>query len=98
MNKEEYQNLIDDWISEEYSKLTAETLAITEQDNCDVAARAARVVSLCKIPKAADGLPGDLYTPIPFIVPAQLFAAHLAAIKGLDPDRPRTLQKVTQTL
>jgi len=31
-------------------------------------------------------------------VPAQLFAAHLAAIKGLDADRPRTLQKVTLTM
>ena len=36
--------------------------------------------------------------PIPYIVPAQLFAAHLAAMKGLNPDRPRTLQKVTRTL
>jgi len=39
-----------------------------------------------------------LYTPIPYIVPAQLFAAHLAEQKGLDPDQPRTLSKVTKTL
>jgi len=31
-------------------------------------------------------------------VPAQIFAASLAAQKGLDPDRPRTLSKVTRTL
>ncbi|MEI9974844.1 MAG: hypothetical protein WDO73_24010 [Ignavibacteriota bacterium] len=37
-------------------------------------------------------------TPIPYIVPAQLFAAHLAEHKGLDPDRPRTLNKVTANL
>jgi glucosamine--fructose-6-phosphate aminotransferase (isomerizing) len=37
-------------------------------------------------------------TPIPYIVPAQLFAAHLAVQKGLDPDRPRTLNKVTANL
>ena len=37
-------------------------------------------------------------TPIPYIVPAQLFAAHLAAQKGLNPDQPRTLNKVTLTL
>jgi glucosamine--fructose-6-phosphate aminotransferase (isomerizing) len=43
-------------------------------------------------------LPEDLYTPIPYIIPAQLLAAWLAAEKGLDPDRPRTLTKVTQTL
>jgi glucosamine--fructose-6-phosphate aminotransferase (isomerizing) len=40
----------------------------------------------------------DLYTPIPFIVPAQLFAAHLAQQKGLDPDHPRTLNKITRTM
>jgi glucosamine--fructose-6-phosphate aminotransferase (isomerizing) len=31
-------------------------------------------------------------------VPAQLFAASLAAEKGLNPDRPRTISKVTRTL
>ena len=40
----------------------------------------------------------DMLTPIPMIVPAQLFAAHLAASKGLDPDKPRMLSKVTHTL
>lgn len=44
------------------------------------------------------GLPDDILTPIPAIVPAQMFAAHLAAAKGLDPDKPRMLSKVTQTL
>jgi glucosamine--fructose-6-phosphate aminotransferase (isomerizing) len=43
-------------------------------------------------------LPEDLYTPIPYIIPAQLFAASLAEVKRLDPDRPRTLSKVTQNL
>jgi len=40
----------------------------------------------------------ELFSPIPYIVPAQLFAAALASEKGFDPDRPRTLSKVTQTL
>lgn len=43
-------------------------------------------------------LPEEVYTPIPYIIPAQLFAANLAEVKKLDPDRPRTLNKVTQTL
>jgi glucosamine--fructose-6-phosphate aminotransferase (isomerizing) len=43
-------------------------------------------------------LPEDIFTPIPYIVPAQLFAEALAREKGLDPDRPRMLTKVTQTL
>ena len=44
-----------------------------------------------------DAIP-DLYTAIPYIVPAQLFAAHLAAAKNLNPDQPEGLTKVTQTL
>jgi glutamine---fructose-6-phosphate transaminase (isomerizing) len=35
---------------------------------------------------------------IPYVIPAQLFAALLAAAKGLDPDQPRSLSKVTRTL
>ena len=35
---------------------------------------------------------------IPYIIPAQLFAALLADAKGLDPDAPRSLAKVTRTL
>lgn len=57
--------------------------------------------SALRIPKAMafrGALPADVYTPIPYIIPAQLFAAHLAEVKGLNPDQPRGLSKVTQTL
>lgn len=37
-------------------------------------------------------------SPITAIVPGQLFALHLTLVRGLDPDRPRGLQKVTRTL
>jgi fructoselysine-6-P-deglycase FrlB-like protein len=40
----------------------------------------------------------QILTPIPYIVPAQIFAACLAVHKGLDPDKPPTLTKVTLTL
>jgi len=40
----------------------------------------------------------EFLSPIPFIVPAQLFAAHLAEAKGLDPDEPRSISKVTKTM
>lgn len=40
----------------------------------------------------------ELLTPIPFIIPAQLFAAYLAEEKGIDPDAPRSLAKVTKTV
>ena len=46
------------------------------------------------IPAALD----EIHTPIPYIIPAQLFAAYTAQAKGLNPDRPRTLSKVTRTL
>ncbi len=36
-------------------------------------------------------------SPIAAIVPAQLFAYHLARACGFDPDNPRTIRKVTRT-
>jgi glucosamine--fructose-6-phosphate aminotransferase (isomerizing) len=40
----------------------------------------------------------EFLSPIPFIIPAQLFAALLAEAKGLDADAPRSLTKVTRTI
>lgn len=40
----------------------------------------------------------EFLSPIPFIVPGQLFAAFLAEAKGLDADAPRSLTKVTKTI
>jgi glutamine---fructose-6-phosphate transaminase (isomerizing) len=40
----------------------------------------------------------EILAPIPYIVPGQLFSALLAEAKGLDPDTPRSLSKVTRTL
>ncbi len=42
------------------------------------------------------GLPDHL-APVVSIVPAQLFAYHLTLARGLDPDRPRHITKVTRT-
>jgi glucosamine--fructose-6-phosphate aminotransferase (isomerizing) len=44
-----------------------------------------------------EGALPEWLTPIPAIVPAQLFALHLTLAKGLDPDAPRGLSKVTRT-
>jgi glucosamine--fructose-6-phosphate aminotransferase (isomerizing) len=71
--------------------LNAETVVITDASNPEAAERATRVIRLQKRLK-------ELQTIIPYIVPAQLFAACLAEQKGLDPDKPRTLTKVTQTM
>jgi glucosamine--fructose-6-phosphate aminotransferase (isomerizing) len=43
------------------------------------------------------GIPEPL-RPIVSIVPAQLFAYHLTRDRGLDPDEPRYLSKVTRTV
>jgi glucosamine--fructose-6-phosphate aminotransferase (isomerizing) len=42
------------------------------------------------------GLPEEL-TPVTLAVLGQLLAHQLAVAKGMDPDRPRTIQKVTRT-
>ena len=73
------------------TRMHAEVLAISDPGNREVEDRATRVIRLPRrIPEAL--------TPIPYIVPAQIFAACLAVEKGLDPDRPRTLSKVTLTM
>lgn len=43
------------------------------------------------------GLPETL-SPLPLTVLGQLLALHVAELRGLDPDLPRALQKVTRTL
>ena len=36
-------------------------------------------------------------TPLVSIIPAQLFACHLTEVKGYDPEKPRSITKVTET-
>jgi glucosamine--fructose-6-phosphate aminotransferase (isomerizing) len=43
-----------------------------------------------------DGIPPWL-APIIEIVPAQLYAYHVTVARGLDPEHPRTIRKVTET-
>lgn len=40
----------------------------------------------------------EIYTPLFFIAAGQLFAYHIANLKGLNPDKPRYLTKVTRTM
>lgn len=77
--------------------LRADITVITDRRNAEAARMVPRQIVLPMEPLPT-GVLEDLYTPIPYIVPAQVFAACLAAQKGLNPDRPRTLSKVTQTL
>jgi len=82
---------------DQLEELRAETLVFTDEGNTAACAKPARLIQLPLLNGCANHHP-DLYTPIPYIVPAQLFAAHLAAIKGLNPDQPRLLHKITRTM
>jgi glutamine---fructose-6-phosphate transaminase (isomerizing) len=90
---------------EVYDKLQAvqaETLIITDESNSEAEQIAPPGMKpLCipaRLAETGASLPEDLFTPIPYVIPAQLFAASLAEVKRLNPDQPRTLNKVTQNL
>ena len=74
---------------ERLRELHAETLAITS--DIETAGLCTRSIIM---PRDID----EFLAPIPYIVPGQLFAALLAEAKGLNPDAPRSLSKVTRTL
>ncbi len=88
-------------LMEKLKTIKADMLLITDRSNKDVSSAPGLDLPPLTIPAmlaSQSPLPEDLYTPIPYIIPAQLFAASLAEVKRLDPDRPRTLSKVTQNL
>jgi glucosamine--fructose-6-phosphate aminotransferase (isomerizing) len=74
---------------ERLRELHADTLSLTS--DLDVAAKCSRAIIM---PREID----EFLAPIPYMIPGQLFAALLAEAKGLDPDSPRSLSKVTRTL
>jgi len=82
--------------------IQAESIIITDKSNAEVNKLAGLKLPPLVIPVAlgqrSERLPEDVYTPIPYVIPAQLFAARLAEVKYLDPDKPRSLNKVTQNL
>lgn len=80
--------------------LQAETLVVTDRSNREAPKSAVRIPAVLSYrpKKGRAALPQDLYTPIPYIIPAQMFAAALAKVKGFDADKPRGLSKVTLTL
>jgi glucosamine--fructose-6-phosphate aminotransferase (isomerizing) len=69
--------------------LNADSFAITND---------AEVVKMSSRSVLLDESIDEFLTPIPFIIPAQLFAAYLSEAKGLDADAPRSLSKVTKTI
>ena len=73
----------------------------------DISRRGTRPVVLSNLRSSLDlasapiALPADMpewVSPIAAVVPGQLLAFHLSRIRGLDPDSPRGLRKVTKTM
>jgi glutamine---fructose-6-phosphate transaminase (isomerizing) len=70
-------------------QLHADSLSIT--NDSEIASLSSRHIWMSKEIE-------EFLSPIPFIIPAQLFAALLAETKGLDADAPRSLSKITKTI
>ena len=68
--------------------LMAELVVISNMKEA-LALAQTRVAIPAEIPEAL--------TPLVNIVPAQLFSYHLTLAKGYDPDKPRTISKITET-
>jgi len=82
-----FKNLRD--LATRLAKLHAEVVAIS--------APATRIPAATRVIRVPGNIP-EIYTPIPYIIPCQVFAALLAEVKGLDPDTPRSLRIVTRTI
>lgn len=54
-------------------------------------------LSLAEVPICIPAKTPEWLTPLIGIIPAQLFAYHLAIAKGFDAEKPRSIRKVTET-
>jgi glutamine---fructose-6-phosphate transaminase (isomerizing) len=53
-----------------------------------------------KLAQSPISIPGEIpewVTPLVSIVPGQIFANYLTRLKGLDPEKPRSIHKITET-
>jgi glucosamine--fructose-6-phosphate aminotransferase (isomerizing) len=63
-----------------------------------VISNSAEALALAKVPIRIPADVPEWLTPLVNIIPAQLFAYHLTAVKGFDTEKPRIIHKVTETL
>lgn len=82
---EGYETMLD--MADALLERDAELIVLSDQP--EVLSRATTRLKLPQVP--------ELLSPLVGIVAAQLFAYHLARVKGRDPDNPRGLKKVTHT-
>lgn len=76
-------------LAQDLRQRDAEPLVISESEDALALARTALAIPA--------GVP-EWLSPLTAIIPGQMVALHLALSKGLNPDVPRGLQKVTRTL
>ena len=58
----------------------------------------AEALGMARVPLALPAGVPEWLSPLVAILPGQLFAMHLAHTRDYDPDRPRALRKVTETM
>ncbi len=66
----------------------AEVIAFSDQDE---------LLALARVPLRMPAPLPEWLSPMPYVVPGQLFALYLALTRGYNPDQPRGLSKVTVT-
>ncbi len=76
-------------LARELRRLGAELLVISDQ---------AQALDLATTPLPLATSVAEWLSPLTAALPGQTLALHLALAKGLDPDAPRAIQKVTRTL
>lgn len=76
-------------LADDLTRRGAELLVISD---------APEALALARTPLPMAGDVPEWLSPIPAVVPGQVLALYLALAKGLDPDTPRGLRKVTKTL
>ena len=76
-------------LAHELKRLGAELLVISDEP---------RALALATTPLPLAAPVPEWLSPIVAALPGQTLALHLALAKGLDPDTPRAIQKVTRTL
>ena len=74
--------------AQEMVEKKAEIIALSDRDE---------LLSLARSPLRMQGALPEWLTPMPYIVPGQLFALYLSLTRGYNPDQPRGLTKVTLT-
>ncbi|MDI6828422.1 MAG: SIS domain-containing protein, partial [Armatimonadota bacterium] len=82
-----YNSMVE--LSEKLAEKKAEMIVISTDD---------KILERAKTPIKLPVNVSEVFSPLVYIVAGQLFAQYLSVTKGYNPDNPRGLSKVTQTM